>query len=210
MANSSKMVIAISGPKGSGKSTLSQQILDLLPKKDIWCTERSFATPIKEFLCGLGMPRENIYGEDLAKNVYTQSILWPGTNRLMTYREVMQYFGTDLMRSWMNNVWVDAMEAYIHNIDSGPYPCVLTIPDMRFDNELDMLSMLPIDIDRFTIRLLRKPNTLKDSHSSEHGLDLIPDLAFDVIVPDNLTVEQQREFIKPYVNEWAKLLQESK
>jgi hypothetical protein len=150
----------------------------------------SFATPIKDFCYNvLGLSYEQIYGDNTQKNSVTH-ILWDtmpheilnkyasgeffftrrdGTKSRfttwpsgpMTAREVMQIFGTDIMRHHFDyDVWAKAP----FRKDWGATDLVI-IDDCRFPNE----ALMTLENDGLLIRLLRNP--LNDQHSSELAMD---------------------------------------
>ncbi len=85
----------------------------------------------------------------------------------MTAREVMQIFGTDVMRNnFNNNIW--ALGA-INTIDMMAEDYVL-VTDARFPNEIDVARHKEI----LTIRLHRTNYPRSDEHSSETSLDNYP------------------------------------
>lgn len=83
----------------------------------------------------------------------------------MTARELMQIFGTDVMRNMFNDsIWVDATLKEIHNYNMEKY--IAVISDVRFVSEVEAILSCE---NGFIIRLLRKP--YQDSHKSEIELD---------------------------------------
>lgn len=108
----------------------------------------------------------------------------------MSGREIMQVFGTDLIRQSFGNVWAQATIRGIRNQDVSA-----VITDNRFPNEtLEVLS----EPRGFVIRLTRSPFGKVDFHPSESSLD-----DFDwnrkncfVIENDRMSVEEQNEAAK--------------
>lgn len=132
----------------------------------------SFADGLKQ-LCMefFGLSHSQVYGTDADKNTKTK-IMWEdiptwqnsslNTNRgAMTSRELLQYFGTDVMRKMYNNVWVDHAISTIRTEQSS----LAIIADVRFPNEVDAIRHAGGKV----IRLTRKFQS--DSHSSENALD---------------------------------------
>ena len=72
----------------------------------------SFADPLKDFcISQMGLGYGQCWGTDADKNTLTE-YMWedaPGytgdRTGQMTGREVMQYFGTDIMRTWNQDIW---------------------------------------------------------------------------------------------------------
>jgi hypothetical protein len=131
----------------------------------------SFADPIKEFCVHvLGIAHEQVYGTDEQKNSPTD-YLWekfpPSFNISqktgnMSARDVMQIFGTDIMRNMFNNsIWVKACLRKIKREN----PPIAIISDLRFPSELDTV----LESNGYIIRLSR--DLFYDQHPSETSLD---------------------------------------
>jgi hypothetical protein len=83
----------------------------------------------------------------------------------MTAREVMQIFGTDIMRNmFSNNIWTDATLTDIDNYEIPKYVAIIT--DVRFVSEVEAILSRE---NGFVVRLLRKP--YNDNHKSEVELN---------------------------------------
>jgi len=131
----------------------------------------SFADPIKEFCIDvLGVSHEQVYGTDDQKNVPTE-YRWEtfpslvnvnGKKGQMTAREIMQVFGTDIMRNMFSQgVWVNACLRRIKKEN----PTIAIIADLRFPSELHPI----LDSGGYVVRLGRK--LFEDNHPSETSLD---------------------------------------
>jgi hypothetical protein len=143
-------------------------------EEEIWPFVKlySFAGGLKQLCMNFfGLTQVQVYGTDKQKNSPTK-IKWEDTptwknsslnlNRgYMTARELMQYFGTDIMRKMHEPVHV---ESTISKIMSEQTELAI-IPDVRFPNEVEAIQNAGGQV----IRLTR--NRHKDSHSSECGLD---------------------------------------
>lgn len=213
-----KLIIGLSGRKGSGKDTACGQLVLMLWQEQMemmgWSI-LSFAQPIKEFAINvMGLTREQVWGTDKQKNTLTpyqwenlpgsiQGIrltdvelqdkqYWEKRYGQMTAREVMQVFGTDIMRAWHNSIWA---ECGIRRALESASSLVL-FSDVRFPNECEAIRNTGGKV----IRLLRSP--FMDSHKSENALDDYTD--WDHIVPDGLTIAEQGENLKPIVIGWFK------
>lgn len=105
----------------------------------------------------------------------------------------MQYFGTELMRGWIPDIWVEALSLTIERSLAD----VIVIPDVRFINEVHALKSLNGEsIAVKLVRLKRRPEGCDDIHASERDLDGLPDDAFDIVVPAEVTVEKQLEIVQ--------------
>lgn len=171
--------IAVSGKKQSGKDTLVDFLYPIFSSSGT-VESFSFADELKKFLItGLGLMHEGLYGTNEQKNELTE-YLWEnlpyeirmsnaitGTNEArkgpMSNREIMQVFGTDIMRNYFDDkIWVNSC---FRSIEKSGVD-VAFIPDMRFPSELNPW----IEKDGLIIRLMRDVSE-GDSHSSETALD---------------------------------------
>ncbi len=168
--------------------------------------ECSFADNIKEFCINtLGLRREQCYGSDKDKNTSTE-YLWeivpePIQKKFdkqsgpISGREVMQLFGTELVRTVFGNVWA---EATVRKIQRSGKP-VAIITDNRFPNEVEVILKQPRG---YIVRLTRSPFGTKDMHPSECSLD---DYDWDkpkcfVLDNEKLNIEEQNNAIIPILN----------
>ena len=252
---SKKLLIGLSGKKGSGKDTACAQILahllnasgSPLPysvgrdgrlgykepghpdyqrldwysggddagviQKWADASVDCFARPIKEF-CEhvLGLSHEQCWGTDAEKNSLT-ALRWDtklmamrlppevlaqhAGQRNMTAREVMQVFGTDLMRSWKEDIWVDALLRRVQRSRER----IVIVTDVRFEDELSGLASLSeAGWDVCIVRLFRDPYH-NDEHASETALDHLPLDSFDIVVPGDLSIAGQADFLLPEIAE---------
>lgn len=104
----------------------------------------------------------------------------------MTGRDIMQMFGTDLVRQTFGNVWA---ESTIRRIDKINKP-LSVITDNRFPNEVEEVLKRE---NSFIIRLTRSPFGTYDIHPSESALDEYDWNKPNCFVLDNseMTIEEQ-------------------
>jgi hypothetical protein len=128
----------------------------------------SFADTLKWLCVDLfNIDAHKIYGNDEQKNELTQYdwCAMPGSRRrnakLMTGREFMQHFGTNVMRKMYENVWVDNTMKRILQEGSS----IAVIGDVRFPSEANAI----LENDGDVVRLTRNP--YDDQHESELALD---------------------------------------
>ena len=226
-----KLIILVSGRKGSGKNTFCDQIVGIAKARDprpflvdvlqndrtlarMGCLHSfswiilSFAEPIRRFCEEVfGIPAEHLYGTEADKNRPTH-LRWedvPGYDRLwfksgyMTVREVMQVFGTDIVRAWDENAWARA--AAVKAMESEAR--LVLFSDLRFPNEMEAFEAIRDDgraAVKF-VRLLRRA-LADDNHESEKAMDGMLPNRWDMIVPGNLTVNGQRDYMTPRVTCW--------
>jgi len=136
------------------------------------CQTYSFADPLKQFcIDNLGLSNAQCYGTDDDKNSLTKyewchlppeiKERYSPDNEYMTARQVMQVFGTDVMRDFFSDtIWVDGALAMKDN------KFIAFIADVRFESEVHSLMSLP---NSYMIRLDRQ--VADDCHSSETALD---------------------------------------
>jgi len=109
----------------------------------------------------------------------------------------MQVFGTDLMRSWKEDIWVDALLRRVQRSRER----VVIVTDVRFEDELSGLASLSeAGWDTCIVRLLRNPYK-NDEHASETALDHLPLDSFDIVVPGDLSIAGQADFLLPEIAE---------
>ena len=109
---------------------------------------------------------DQVYGTNKQKNTMCQ-VFWedlPTKTKKkgnMTSRELLQYFGTDIMRKMLENVWVNSTIKNILREQSG----LAIIADLRFPNEVEVVKKNNGKVVRLTRELI------EDSHISETALD---------------------------------------
>jgi hypothetical protein len=175
-----------------------------------WIKIYSFADPLKEFCMNVfGLTYEQCYGTEQQKNSYTK-LKWENMPSeasfetqndslygFMKAREVLQYFGTEIVRQMCNNAWVNATVNKI----SQENPQLALITDARFPNEIDGIT----EVGGITIRLLRNVAGA-DEHPSETALDNYPLDKYSFVL-DNTehTIEKQCEMLDPIIDEIFKI-----
>lgn len=172
-------MLAVSGKKQSGKDTLVSNLSPILQTAGS-VEYFTFADQLKKFLVeGMGLDHSSTWGTDEEKNRLTP-YMWdklpyeirrsnarrgskePRTGQ-MSGREIMQVFGTDIMREFFDEkIWVNACFRAIERSK----PVFALLPDMRFPSELNPW----IDRGGYIIRLTRDVSG-GDAHPSEVALD---------------------------------------
>lgn len=179
----------------------------------------AFADPLKEFCINvLGLTYEQCYGTTEDKNsltnlkwenmpgVITQGVLenhnikngplldWVRVHErgLMTAREVLQYFGTDIVRKMYHNAWADACIRQIQAEESN----FAIITDCRFVNEVEAVKKAGGRV----IRLLRKISD--DDHKSETELDSYTEYDY-VIDNNNITLKEKDIELHKVLCDWG-------
>lgn len=104
---------------------------------------------------------------------------------VMTAREVLQFFGSDVIRKMYSDAWVNATIQRI----AAESPELAIITDVRFPNEVMGIQNAGGKV----IRLTRAPFK-EDTHNSETALDNYG--GFDAIIDnENLDIEQQNKAV---------------
>lgn len=176
----------------------------------------NFADALKEVCIMLfEIDPVNVYGTNEQKNQLLDHIRWenmpgiycnkkmyalsveanPEIKDVLTYhhegpmsaRQLMQYFGTDIMRKMYGPVWINNCVQRIKT-DAPP---IAVIGDCRFSDEADAIK----EAGGKVIHLTRSPFKEEDSHESETSLDNYEN--FDAVIDNqNMTIEQSvNEFL---------------
>lgn len=119
-------IIALTGPKTVGKSTIAHQLVD-----DCFYYTKivSFADPIREMLRTMGVADEYLTDPNLKETPI------PGINQ--SARHLMQTLGTEWGRNIINNqIWLWAMDRVVEKAERSKLSAII-IDDCRFENEAD-------------------------------------------------------------------------
>lgn len=137
------MIIGISGKLGTGKTTVANQVIQILAENEIKTTMLSFAGLLKNEAARVyGFPLDAAY-----ENKEMQVVLdkdspprqyrnpdWTGRNP--TVREILQFYGTNVIRERDPNYWVKELDwKYQELIKEFGDNLVIFIDDVRFPNE---------------------------------------------------------------------------
>ncbi len=159
-------IVALTGPMGSGKSTICRYIKAAAAKSNIECEVLSFATPIK-------MGCHVMFGGEAAH--------WYGNkkNEVIPYlnktpRELMQKLGTEFGRDMIDPlVWIKIMHnnllAIIENVDKEAINYLILVDDLRFVEEADMFTELKAPMFRIDVDGEVPANVV---HRSEAGIPI--------------------------------------
>jgi len=114
----------------------------------------------------------------------------------MTGRDIMQIFGTDLIRQTFGNVWAEATIRLIKRRNKT----LSVITDNRFPNEINAVLQEP---GGYIIRLTRSPWGTDDPHPSESALDnyIWNRPKCFVLDNSNMTVKQQSKEVIPILKQ---------
>jgi len=175
-------ILGIAGKKGSGKTTLTRNLQayfnpeqdELLRYLNGPVRHLSFSSPVKQLVSMLlDIPVQDF--------VNKETIHQPSGK---TYREILQLFGTDWMRSLDEQVWVRQAAKTIRTNQRVPDIHLWVIDDVRFPNEIEFIHSMKGKV----IYLYRGVGD--DAHSSENSI-LSYDCDFSIDCR-NLTTEDVR------------------
>ena len=157
------MIIGITGKKQSGKDEVAKIIgayLDV-STSSVWYDEIRFSQPLKDMV-------EVMLQLDDGE---TECAEWKDSVQMwhMTGREILQVIGTDVFRnSFRTDVWTSLWEESVKSLKhvSSPDPYVVVTPDVRFDNEAQLVhdwGGIILHVDR--------GGSGADPHPSEGGIN---------------------------------------
>ena len=181
------MIIGISGHKFSGKSTVAKLLSEATGYE-----VRSFADKLKDICCVLsGCTREDLENYDFKENKLVPEYLKPYCLNAQkpTFRAFLQHFGTDIMRRFNDNIWIDSTFAN----DSKN----VIVSDVRFPNEAKAIK----DRGGIIIKVVRDSVEAKDKHQSETHID---DIQEDYTLFNNSTLEELAENVEILAIIWKK------
>ena len=175
------VIVAISGKRGAGKSTLADILI-----KDYGFKRVSFAAPLKE-----RVKRDFDLSEDQV-NGCLKELIDPRYGK--TPRDIMIAYG-DMFRSIDSEYWVRAAEAQLVDLDA---PAV--IDDMRYENEAFMLMRRGA----YMVRLnrLQEDNVYKGliDKPSECALDQFRSFDLRISGEENRTPQQLSDVAERIAN----------
>lgn len=211
---SGELVVKTNSVDESGKEELSDVYLDI-NRRDLsfaeWASHSmwpfikkySFATPLKEVAIHIfGLKPEQVYGTEEHKKQVVPHLKWenmpaksewsnPNKKGLMTVRDFLQYFGTDICRKMDNDIWVKKCLSDIASEES----MLAVIDDCRFPNEAEAIQKAGGKV----IHLTR--DLYKDEHSSETALKTWG--KFDAVIDtENLDIHESCKALMDIFNEW--------
>jgi hypothetical protein len=191
------MIIGLSGKKRSGKNTVANGLETRLhwAYPNSFIAQMAFGDALKDICMQLfSLTWEQCYGED--KDTLTK-IQWsriPGIRGIsghLTARELLQVFGTNIVRSMNPDAWTEALITRIREFN----PTFTLVTDVRFPNEVKAIQKEG----GFVLRLTRQVEN--DQHESERALDTYK--GFDgVIANQSMPIDYQEELAWQYVKEW--------
>lgn len=171
-------LIGLRGKKGVGKNFVADQIEAYLVSKGKTVDKGAFAKALKDICTDvLGLEQIQCHGSDADKNTPT-SYLWenmperirrryPEKNGVMTGREVMQVFGTDVMRDFDRQIWIEATRRHWEKSKADYY----LVTDVRFQNETESIRAWGGEVWGINGPQRGQDHTKNDAHPSETDLE---------------------------------------
>jgi len=144
------MIIALTGHKGSGKNLAAESICASLPS----FKEDAFARPLKEVCSIIFGLSDREMNDPAIKEIPLER--YP----FQSPREIMQKIGTEAIRSYWKDAWVEALKSRVRGLGS------FVVTDCRFQNEADAIRDLGGKIIRIVRPSLETANAT-DLHPSE-------------------------------------------
>lgn len=185
-------IYGICGPKGVGKDTLANLICESVRTTPFKI--KSFAEPLKSQIARVfPITRESLDLRELKEVALPLPIRMDDYLNLMCHetglrvmprglvansrRELMQFYGTDYIRSVQDDYWIQLWQSSLHGLTR------VIVPDVRFHNERTLIHALGGKV----IQLSRS-DVPYSTHESEAGL---PSCDVDLqlnLVPQNLDI----------------------
>ena len=178
-----QIVIGIGGKKTAGKDFTANIIKEFFESKDEKVQLITFADTLRDVTKTLGIDVDGIYASG-----QKDSLILPGWN--MTLRELLQYLGTDCLRSKNENVWVDSAHSKI-----DPDANVVIFTDVRFENEIKYVE----SFDRGSSVYINNPLILSDDASGHSSEQLSPCVFLNEL--DNDYTDRYRERVLQFANQ---------
>ena len=181
-------IIGITGKKLSGKDTIADYLCNNYKYKKI-----SFADPLKDINRILfDLSYEQLYGNLKEEPDSRWFNIKP--------REFNQFVGTNLFRDHMkelnekfeNNFWVIHMKNRIEKLKKKDPNILIVIPDIRFQNEYDLIKEM-----KGLIIEVERPNLIRnDKHISEM-FKCTPDI---ILINDETKEELYKKIVNKLIN----------
>lgn len=172
-------IILISGKQGSGKTSITNNLLIQAARKELSAMNLIFAQTIYDI-------------HDFARN----TLRFRGIERPDKDGKLLQLLGTEWGRNTIDpDIWVTALLGNIRNIAPDPRPNQLFIvSDCRFKNEFDGIVSYKVRLE--ADREIRKARCDSwrdtDNHQSEIDLDdYVAEGKFDLVIDTNSTSAEE-------------------
>lgn len=159
------MIIGITGRMHAGKTTAANLIIS---KSEATFHRHAFAEPLKAVCSAMTGCKISDLDDPKFKTTEVPTHVTKLFNsyfhlasKSYTYREFLQYFGTEMIRSHYQDFWVDVLMSKYDPNESN-----WIIDDLRFPNELESIRKFGGLVIKIT-----RPNSGYSSHPSEMYVD---------------------------------------
>lgn len=158
------IIIGIIGKKNSGKDTVSDFLVQKYNFKKL-----SFASKLKDVLLILYPQLEEKHLND--RDLKEKSLSFLPNEK--SPRQLMQYFGTEICRSFDKDIWINILKDEINKCSIGQN---IVISDIRHQNELDFVTSLNMSSRVIILEISRcncnysDLNSTQDFHSTENNI----------------------------------------
>ncbi len=183
-------IIALTGPKGSGKDTVARMLVQHGTKHGKRVKTVAFADPIKKEVQRIfDLNPDNNDQYDLFKRIDITYRLHGHLEHTVSGRQIVREIGM-LMRSYNDKQFND----YVMNqVRSDPYAWWV-VTDLRFQNEYDMISSFR---NAFFVKI-KRPMIVYDGHVTETEF---PDHMISHIINNDSTLEVLENKVQKFVEE---------
>jgi hypothetical protein len=188
------MLFVFSGKGRSGKDTAASMLCEVIKSDNLTVLTIAYADFLKEILSKcFNLTHDQLYGklkeipiEGLKRNTgafLEHNIYW-------TPRELLQYLGTDIMRSIDSNCWINVVKNFVDTYSN--YDNII-ITDGRFNDEIDWV----IEREGIHIHMERTERSFINgtSHASETSLSGFTDNDNTYIVYNDDSLEDLKNKI---------------
>ena len=185
------MILGISSKKQGGKTTTIDHLKkQLMSDYAVHCFADSLKIVVVQCFIPAGTKPKGMSSIDWVE--HNKDFVVPALG--MNVRQLLQFFGTDIVRGIWSEAWVNAWKNRVLDSKSAKY---VLVGDVRFPNEVQAIQSIGGKV----IRLTRAPHP-EDAHASETELDGwgVKDesnpVGFDAIVDNaNKTIEQTNKIV---------------
>lgn len=206
---SKRILVLISGKKRSGKDTLANSLIRRLKvSSQIFAYANKFKNHLIDFF---GLDSTIVYGSDEQKNQNTE-YFWEdmvgdhGKTGPITYREFMQYWGTEVCRRLKYNIHVNNLLKDVSSFFGEglggiqyAYDQIAYVTDCRFPNEISLAKEYGEKKGWIVISVRLTRGIVGDSHSSETALDSNLELFDHIVDNTKLNEEEQAQVVEEII-----------
>ena|SRR5687768_39138 len=170
-------LIGLTGAAGAGKDTVADCL-----QMEFDYSRLSFAEPMKQMAAMLGAPNPTTREEKEGPHPVLKTVTW---------RQIYQEIGTELVRKWNPDAWVLIMQARLQLLGLTPR---VVISDVRFENEAAWIRSRGGQIWHIV-----RPDVQKvREHVSEAGIQPIPE---DQFIYNTSSIEALHMLVRIMVDE---------